>query len=95
MIRLHIEHTVANFDEWKAGFDNFEEFRKKSGVRRYQISHPIDKPNFIMIDLEFEQVNDAEGLLAGVQEVWKRVNGTLIHDPQWHFAEVIEIKELR
>lgn len=95
MIILHIEHTVNNFDAWKASFDNFEEFRQKSGVRSYQVSRPIDNPNFAMIDLEFDSLNEAETLLAGVQQVWERVNGTLIHNPQWRFSEVVQTTEFQ
>lgn len=95
MIILHIEHTVAHFDNWKASFDTFEEFRQKSGVRRYQVSRPVDNPNFAMIDLEFDTLEQAETLLAGVQQVWERTNGTLIHNPQWRFAEVVQNRELQ
>lgn len=95
MIILHIEHTVANFDNWKASFDNYEEFRQKSGVRRYQISRAIDNPNFAMIELEFDSLSEAEALLAGVQQVWERTNGTLIHNPEWRFSEVVQTKELQ
>lgn len=94
MIVLHIEHTVAHFDNWKTSFDGFSELRQKSGVRRYQISRLIDNPNFVMIDLEFDSLSRAEALLAAVQQVWERVSGTLIHNPQWRFSEVAEIKEL-
>jgi hypothetical protein len=93
MIILHLEHTVVNFDSWKASFDNYEEFRQKSGVRRYCVSRSIDNPNFAMIDLEFDSLQDAETLLAGVQQVWERVNGTLIQNPQWQFSEVVQTKE--
>jgi hypothetical protein len=95
MIILHIEHTVIHFDNWKASFDSYEEFRQKSGVRRYQVSRPIDNPNFAMIDLEFDSLDQAEALLAGVQQVWQRVTGTLIQNPQWRFSEVVETKELQ
>ena len=94
MIILHIEHTVAHFDNWKASFDSYAELRQKTGVRRYQISRTVDNPNFVMIDLEFEQLAGGETLLSTVQEAWQRVSGTLIHNPQWRFSEVIETKEL-
>jgi hypothetical protein len=93
MIVLHIEHTVVNFDNWKASFDNFAELRQKSGVRRYQISRPVDNPNFAIIDLEFGSLSEAEGLLSTVQEVWQRVGGTLIKDPQWRISNAVETIE--
>jgi hypothetical protein len=95
MIFLHIEHRVTNFDTWKASFDTYEDFRQKSGVRRYRVSRAIDNPDIAMIDLEFDTLAQAQALLAGVQQVWERVGGTLIHDPQWRFSEIVEAKELQ
>ncbi|MBZ0285750.1 MAG: hypothetical protein K8L97_33785 [Anaerolineae bacterium] len=94
MILLHIEHSVVHFDNWKASFDNFAELRQKSGVRRYHVLRPVDNPNYAIIDLEFDELSQAESLLASVQEVWKRVGGTLINNPQWRFSEVVETKVL-
>ncbi len=95
MIRLHIEHTVANFDTWKASFDSYAELRQKSGVCRYWVSRPIDNPNFAMIDLEFDSLSEAEALLTTVQQVWQCLGGALIKDPKWRFSEVVEVKELQ
>jgi hypothetical protein len=95
MIILHIEHSVNDFDTWKASFDNYEEFRQKSGVRCYRVSRPINNPNFAMIDLEFDSLSEAEALLAGVQQVWEHANGTLIHNPQWQFSEVVQAREFQ
>jgi hypothetical protein len=94
MILLHIEHTVVNFDNWKASFDSYAELREKSGVRRYQVSRLIDNPNFVMIDLEFDSLSGAEALIAAVQQVWERIGGTLIQNPQWRISEVVDMKEL-
>jgi hypothetical protein len=95
MILMHMEHTVVDFDTWKASFDNYGELRQKSNVRRYQVSRSLDNPNFVMIDLELDRLSDAEGLLAAVQQVWQRVGGTMIHNPQWRMSEVVEMKELQ
>lgn len=95
MIILHIEHLVADFDKWKASFATYEDFRQQSGVCRYQISRPIDNPNFAMIDLEFNSLAEAETLLEGVKQVWGQVNGTLINNPQWRFSEVVHAKEFQ
>jgi hypothetical protein len=95
MILLHIEHQVIDFDSWKASFDSYTELRQKSGMRRFKVSRAIDNPNIAMIDLEFDSLSEAEALLAAVQQVWERVGGTLIQNPQWRFSEVVDIKELQ
>ena len=90
MILLHIEHAVPDFDAWKAAFDSDPVGRQKSGVRRYCVLRPVDNPGYVIIDLEFDSVSQAEMLLAAMQQVWKRVAGTIMHDPQWRISEVVE-----
>lgn len=92
MILLHIEHPVVDFDTWKEAFDSDPVGRQRSGVRRYQIVRPIDNPNYAIIDLEFDSAPQAEALLAAMQQVWKRVGGTLMRDPQWRITELVEVK---
>ncbi len=95
MVLLHIEHTTLNFDAWKTSFDSYAALRQQSGMRRYRIARPVDNPNFAMIDLEFDNLSDAESLLAAVQQLWQHAAGTLIKDPQWRTLEVVETKELQ
>lgn len=94
MYVLHIEHPVPNFNGWKQAFDSDPVGRVKMGVRRYQILRPVDDPNFVMIDLEFDTASQAEALLAAMRNVWKDVNGKIILNPQARISEVVEMKEL-
>ena len=91
---LRIEHSVPNFDGWKRVFDSDPVDRKKSGVRRYQVLRSIDDPNYVMIDLEFDTQSEAEALLAAMRQVWSRVEGTVIVEPQARIVETVENKEL-
>jgi hypothetical protein len=93
MVLLHIEHSVSNFEGWKAAFDSDPVGRQKAGVRRYRVMRPIDDPNFAIIDLEFDNSTQAESLLTAMQQVWGRVGGTLIHDPSWRISEVVDTRE--
>ncbi len=93
MYILRIEHPVLDFDGWKKAFDSDPAGREKSGVRRYQISRPIDDLNYVMIDLEFDTVSQAEGLLAAMRVVWSRVEGTIMMNPKARIVESVETKE--
>jgi hypothetical protein len=66
--------------------------REKSGVRRYQILRPVDDPNFVMIDLEFDTSAEAEALLAAMRGVWANVQGTIMSDAE---AKIVQIAETR
>jgi len=90
---LRIEHPVPEYDAWKEAFDNDPVGREKSGVRRYQILRAIDDPNYVMIDLEFDTVSEAEALLAAMRVVWGRVEGTIMWNPQARIVEAVETKE--
>lgn len=94
MVILQIEHPVPNFEAWKKAFDSDPVNRKQSGVRHYQVLRPVDNPNYAIIELEFDSVDRAKGLLAAMREVWRGVQGTIIESPQVRIVEVVESKEL-
>ncbi len=62
-IHLQIEHKLPNFEGWKKVFESDPVNRKKSGVRRYKIFRPFDDPNYVIIDLEFDNLKEAEETL--------------------------------
>lgn len=93
MIHLHIEHGVGNYDAWKTAFDSDPVGRQKSGVRRYRILRPVDNPSTVIIDLEFDRLDQAEALLAAMQKVWKGIGRMFVNPPQWQIAEIMETRE--
>jgi len=94
MYLLRIEHPVTDFDGWKAAFDSDPAGRKKSGVRRYWILRPVNDPNYVQIDLEFDTIAQAESLLEAMQVIWGRVKGKIIQDPKARIVEIAEEVEL-
>jgi hypothetical protein len=94
MVVLQIEHPVPSFEGWKQAFDSDPVGRKKSRVRRYRILRPVDDPNFAIIELEFDSVSDAEALLAGLRQLWARVEGTVMMNPQARIVEMVEEVEM-
>ena len=93
MTTLRIEHKVPDYDGWKKAFDSDPVGRERSGVRRYSILRGIDDPNHVMIDLEFDSQEEAQALLAAMQQVWSRVQGSIIFEPHARIAETVETKE--
>ena len=95
MIILHIEHPIRDFATWKKAFESDPAGRERSGVRRYQILRPVDDPNYVMIDLDFESAATAETFLVTMREVWQSVAAApaLAGGPQTRIVEVVERKE--
>ncbi len=93
MYILRIEHPVSDFDGWKKAFDSDPVGREKSGVRRYRVLRPVDDPQYVMIDLEFDTTAQAEALLAAMRVVWGRVQGKIVFNPQARIVEAVETRQ--
>lgn len=68
---LRIEHAISDYDTWKVAFDRDPANRKQSGVRHYSIYRPVNDANYVIVDLDFDSVRDADALLTKLQEIWK------------------------
>jgi len=90
MTILRIEHKVPNFEGWKKAFESDPIGREKSGVRRYSIFRPTDDLNYVIIDLEFDGLADAEAVLAMLRKLWERVEGHVMFNPQTRILNVTE-----
>ena len=70
MVTVHIENEVVDFDSWKAAFDKFERFRRDHGVQRYRVSRVVGDENRVVIDLDFEDIEDAKAFRVGLEKIW-------------------------
>jgi len=94
MITLRIEHRISNYQGWKKAFDMDPIDRKKSGVKRYRIFRPADDEFFVIIDLEFETLAEAKATEVLLQNMWTKVEGSLIFGPKISMLNVMESIEI-
>ena len=87
---VHIQHSVPSFDAWKKAFDSDPMDRSGSGVLRYHIHQAVSDPTFVMVDLEFDRLADAEQMLARLQTLWADAGGSVMRNPQAWVVETIE-----
>jgi hypothetical protein len=60
MTTLRIEHAITDYQLWKKAFDGFAEARAQAGVRSIAIRLPVDDPQYLMLDLEFDSPEPAQ-----------------------------------
>jgi hypothetical protein len=71
MATLHIEHPITDFGTWNAAFARLADVRRQAGVRQQRIQRPVDDPAYVVIDLDFETVGEAEKFLGFLHaKVW-------------------------
>ena len=90
MTVLQIEHKVANYEGWKKVFDSDPIDRKGSGVKSYRIYQPANDPNYVIIDLVFENLANAESSLTALKKMWEKVQGSVVFDPKTRILDVME-----
>jgi len=93
MTTLHIEHPIADFDQWKAAFDRFGPARARSGVRAHRVHRPLDDPQYVLIDLDFGTPEEAQRFLRFLQdEVWasRQNSPALAGEPQTRLLDLAE-----
>ncbi|HRV86992.1 MAG TPA: hypothetical protein P5275_19115 [Saprospiraceae bacterium] len=94
MIVLRIEHKIANYAGWKRAFENDPINRKQSGVIRYRIYRPVDDEAFVIIDLEFEHPEQALETMKALENIFPKIEGSIIFGVQLKILEVIETVEI-
>jgi len=90
MTTLRIEHTVANYDGWKNAFDSDPINRKKSGVKRYRIYRPVDRSDFVVIELDFDNLEQAQATQKALQNIFPSIEGKLIFGVTMKLLPIIE-----
>ena len=91
---LQIEHPVRDFETWKTVFDGSQERRVVGRVRRYQVYRPVEDPNYVAVDLEFDSRGEAEAFKLGLEALWRSAQaGPLLGGtPRARIVDIVETK---
>ncbi len=90
MYILQMEHPVADYNGWKKAFDSDPLNRKQSGVKSHRVYRAVENPNHVIIELEFDNLNEAEVMHAALKQMWSRVEGSVMMNPQSRIVETAE-----
>ena len=94
MFILQIEHRVPTYEGWKKAFDADPMNRKKMGVIRYQVCRQEENPDNIIIDLYFDSMQNLQSMLAALQNLWEKVDGTVMTKATTRILNIKEIVDL-
>lgn len=91
MPTLLIEHAISDFDTWYGAFGQFAARRKEGGVLRRRIMRLVGDPRFVLIDLEFATLEEAEHFSISLRlQIWSTSASSpaLVGNPRARIAEV-------
>ena len=91
MPTLQIEHGVRDYEAWKTAFDSDPVGREAGGVRSYRILRPADDPRYVIVDLEFATIEEAEAFRRKLRQMWDDVDTRLgLESPRARIVDVVE-----
>ena len=94
MLIVRIEHSVPDYERWKRVFDSDPADRKGSGVRRYEVLRDHDDRNFVMIDLEFDTIDQAQAFVRKMEGIWNGPGRAVMQGPRSRIVERAAREEL-
>ena len=68
---LHIEHEISDLAVWLDAFNKFAPAREQAGVTRTEVYQPSEDPNYIVVNLSFENADAASNFRNFlIQQIW-------------------------
>jgi heme-degrading monooxygenase HmoA len=88
MVYIHVQHTVEDFDRWKAAFDAHASTREAGGgTGKDQVLRDTEKPNQLTVILEWDELDKARQF-AQSQELREAMqNAGVTGPPTVHFLK--------
>jgi len=90
MAYLFVRHKVKDYTAWKATFDAFIETRRAGGEKSYQIYHPDDDPNNLLLLFEWDSLANARAFMANPEMKEAMGEAGVIEAPEAYFLEEYE-----
>jgi quinol monooxygenase YgiN len=91
---LRIEHEVPSYEAWKKAFQSDPLSRKNAGVKRYRIYRPLNEPEMVIIELDFENIEQLQATFQALQNLWNKLRETIMINPKTRIIEMVESKEV-
>jgi hypothetical protein len=92
MPTLQFEHAIKDFAMWKAAFDRDPIDRRGLGVRRHRVYRPLDDPNYVVGELDFDTTAEAQACGVALRELWnsRQAAPALVGALQVRIVEAVE-----
>jgi hypothetical protein len=95
MPTVQLEHGVKDFAMWKTAFDRDPIDRRGLGVRRHRVFRPLDDPDYVVVELEFDTTAEAHACGTALRQLWasRQAAPALLGSPRVRIVETVEDQE--
>ncbi len=87
MAFVFVRHKVNDYTAWKAAFDGFIDKRRAGGEKSYQILHPDDDPNNLLLLFAWDNLSNARAFMASPDLKEAMDKAGVLEPPETYFLE--------
>ena len=90
---LQIEHEISELAVWRDAFSKLAPSREAAGVTRTEVYQPADDPNYVVINLSFENLDEATRFREYlINQIWSSPDSAaaLVGPPTARVLEEVE-----
>lgn len=91
---LHIEHEISELAVWLEAFKKLAPAREAAGVTRTEVYQRADDPNYVVINLSFENLDEATRFREVlINQIWSSPDSAaaLVGPPTARVLEEVEL----
>ena len=91
---LRIEHEISELAVWRDAFKKFAPAREAAGVTHTEVYQPSDDPNYVVINLRFENLDAATRFREFlINQIWSSPNSApaLVGPPTARVLEEVDL----
>jgi quinol monooxygenase YgiN len=82
MAYIFVKHKVADYNAWKSTFDAFIETRRAGGEKSFQILHPENEPNNLLLMFEWNSLENARNFMTSEELKNAMKQAGVVEEPQ-------------
>jgi heme-degrading monooxygenase HmoA len=90
MAHIFVKHKVANYNAWKSTFDAFIETRRARGEKSFQILHPENEPNNLLLMFEWNSLENARSFMTSEELKNAMKQAGVVEEPQIQFLNELD-----
>ena len=90
MAYVFVNHKVANYKPWKSTFDAFIETRRAGGEKAFQILHPENEPNNLLLMFKWDNLENARNFMNSEELKNAMKQAGVVEEPQIQFLNELD-----
>ncbi len=90
---LLVSHVVEDYDAWRKVYDDFDLYRKESGIVGHAVNQEFDEPNSVITYHQAESLNSIRAFVDSNELKERMRDGGVAEPIEMRFVEVVDFAD--